>query len=289
MRRGGVLQAGLLRGAGGSEAAPSLPRQKSPLGNDFPVRGEGTRGTRAALGQLCGHSTGYPWRPRSFRRPEVQRSPCPGEGRGCPQPLRPPSKAAPGTRCRCCYSWPSPARSSALREPAVISSVIKGLGACSTSLKKQDNNNNNGLCSGMLPSRVRIASSAFWLRKLFVLQPRKINGAAHPQLRELSALSPGSTSSCSSAWWIVSGEGSGCVQLQQWGSLLCIEETLLGRRWGPSFSRSPTGAELLSLLTADTERGAERLSWDSSCAWGVTLSGGNAGLFSWRCEQHTRV
>lgn len=83
--------------SGGSEAAPSLPRQKSPLGNDFPVRGEGTRGTRAALGQVCGHSTGCPWRPRSFRRPEVQRGPCPGEGRGCPQPLRPPSKAAPGS------------------------------------------------------------------------------------------------------------------------------------------------------------------------------------------------
>lgn len=112
-----------------------------------------------------------------------------------------PCKAAPGRACcQHSYSWPSSAHSSALRESAVISSVIKGLGKCSTSLKKQENNNNDDLYSGMLPSGVRIALNAFRLRKLFMLQPRQRNGGHIPASSgsEPSALPPpGSTHACS--------------------------------------------------------------------------------------------
>lgn len=139
--------------------------------------GWGVWGTRDALGRACGRSTGYPavlegaspyaWLGGSLL-PGVW-----GRGWSPPRSLRLPSKAAQGRAC--CqrgYSWPSSAHLSALRESSVISSAIKGLGACSTSLKKQENNNNNNeLYSGTLPSGVRIAFNAFWRRKLFMLQP----------------------------------------------------------------------------------------------------------------------
>lgn len=146
--------------------------------------GRGAQGTRDMLGQSCGHSTGYPagWRGLppclapsilSMGQREPGGSLLPGvQGRGCspPQSLCLLSKAAPGRACcQRSYSWPSSAHLSALWESAVISSVIKGLGACSTSLKKQENNND--LCLGMLLSGVTTAFNAFQLRKLFMLQP----------------------------------------------------------------------------------------------------------------------
>lgn len=178
-----------------------------------PRRGAG--GTRDTLGQACGHRTGC-----SAALEGASPTPCSflsccgaegagweppawGVGKGLlPSPIpRLPRKAAPGRACcQHSYSWPSSAHSSALRESAVISSVIKGLGKCSTSLKKQENNNNDDLYSGMLPSGVRIALSAFRIRKLFMPQPRQRNGGRIPASpgSELSALPPpGSTHACS--------------------------------------------------------------------------------------------
>ena len=156
------------------EGLPACPRGACARGGEFgglqtrwdrlavPARGtQPAGGAPPAPGSFhpfCG-AEGAGWEPPGW-----------GAGKGLlpSRSLRLPSKAAPGRACcQHSYSWPS----SALRESAVISSVIKGLGACSTSLKKQENNNNNDLCSGMLPSGVSIAFNAFRLRKLFTPQP----------------------------------------------------------------------------------------------------------------------
>lgn len=134
------------------------------------------------LGQLwgtcLGMQSGHPAalreaRPGLFHPPMVWWEPPLGCGEGL-LPLGPrgcswPAVSRLAERCQRSYSWPSLADSLALWESAVISSVIKGLRACSTPLKKQENNNND-LCSGMLLSGIRIAFTAFWLRKLLMLQ-----------------------------------------------------------------------------------------------------------------------
>lgn len=143
------------------------------------------------LGQLWGTCLGsrdWAWECRvGILHPAALREACPGlfhppmvwweSPLGCSEGLLPlgpqgcswPAVSRLAERCQRSYSWPSLADSLALWESAVISSVIKGLRACSTPLKKQENNNND-LCSGMLLSGIRIAFTAFWLRKLLMLQ-----------------------------------------------------------------------------------------------------------------------
>lgn len=129
---------------------------------------------RLGLGMQSGHPAALrEARPGLFHPPMVWWEPPLGCSEGL-LPLGPrgcswPAVSRLAERCQCSYSWPSLADSLALWESAVISSVIKGLRACSTPLKKQENNNND-LCSGMLLSGIRIAFTAFWLRKLLMLQ-----------------------------------------------------------------------------------------------------------------------
>lgn len=210
------MREGPPRGAGAPRLLPRCPGRKAPWETISLCVGKGRGGLEQRWDRFVVTAQGAHGDPAPSAALRCRGAPARGRDGAAPSPSVLPRKPLRAARCRCSYSWPSPARSSALREPAVISSVIKGLGACSTSLKKQDNNNNNDLCSGMLPSGVGIASSAFWLRKLFVLQPRQIDGAAHGW--------------CGAALPVHGRYGTrGWAPLL--GQLLCLEGGTLGELW----------------------------------------------------------
>lgn len=108
---------------------------------------------------------------------------CLGHGEGaapCPSPSSCPDLLLAGHAVTRAILGCAQSHLSAHQESAVISSVIKGLRARSISLKKQENNNNNDLCSGMLPRVVGIAFNAFQRRKLLTLQLWQIHRDSIP-------------------------------------------------------------------------------------------------------------